>query len=101
MANFTRYMRVALLLGAVPSGASHAQGALAFAVQSPRLPAASGRTSTAQVSLEAFIQELQATYKVNFLYRNQLITGRYLAKAHPTFKSAQGWPVHHRAQAHG
>ncbi|MGI4820048.1 MAG: SusC/RagA family TonB-linked outer membrane protein [Janthinobacterium lividum] len=87
MANFTRYMRVALLLGAVPSGASHAQGALTFAVQSPHLPPASGRTSTAQVSLEAFIQELQATYKVNFLYRNQLITGRYLAKTHPTFKS--------------
>ena len=88
MANFTRYVRLALLLGAVPSGASRAQGVLAFASQSSRPPVASARASaTAQVSLEAFIQELQTTYKVNFLYRNQLITGRYLAKAHPAFKS--------------
>jgi hypothetical protein len=87
MANFTRYVRLALLLGAVP-GASRAQGALALASQTPRQPLASARASaTSQVALESFIQELQATYKVNFLYRNQLITGRYLAKAHPAFKS--------------
>ncbi|RZL14074.1 MAG: SusC/RagA family TonB-linked outer membrane protein, partial [Hymenobacter sp.] len=85
MANFTRYVRLALLLGAVP-GASRAQGGLAFASQNPRPPVASARAS-AQVSLETFIQELQTTYKVNFLYRNQLITGRYVAKAHPAFKS--------------
>ena len=88
MANFTRYVRLALLLGAVPSGASRAQGLLALASQSPHPPVASARASAAtQVSLETFIQELQTTYKVNFLYRNQLISGRYLAKAHPTFKS--------------
>ena len=64
MANFTRYVRLALLLGAVPSAASRAQGSLAFASQNPRPPAASTRASAAaQVSLEAFIQELQATYK--------------------------------------
>jgi len=88
MANFTRYMRLALLLGAVPSGASRAQAILAFASQSQHPSVAAGRASAAaQVSLETFIQELQTTYKVNFLYRNQLITGRYVAKAHPAFKS--------------
>ncbi|RZK60391.1 MAG: SusC/RagA family TonB-linked outer membrane protein, partial [Hymenobacter sp.] len=85
MANFTRYVRLALLLGAVP-GASRAQGALSLAVQNPRPPVAPARAA-AHVSLEAFIQELQATYKVNFLYRNQLVTGRYVSKAHPAFKS--------------
>ncbi|WP_055562784.1 SusC/RagA family TonB-linked outer membrane protein [Hymenobacter sp. AT01-02] len=39
MANFTRYVRLAALLGAVPSGASQAQGAWALALQNPPTPA--------------------------------------------------------------
>ena len=87
MANFTRYVRLALLFGAVPSAASRAQGVLAIAVQTPTAMAtAPSYPPAAQQSLEALLQALKETYKVDFFYRSQLATGQYVA-SHPAFKS--------------
>ncbi|MBG8555463.1 SusC/RagA family TonB-linked outer membrane protein [Hymenobacter guriensis] len=79
MANFTRYVCQALLLGIVTSGASRAQGVLALA--------SSGSVRPAQVdghanleTLEDFLQELKATYKVTFFYRSQLTAGKSLPR---------------------
>ena len=86
MATFTRSVRLALLLGTLPSLASRAQTVLALAAQeAPAPPAALPRP--AQQSLEDFLQELRKTYRVTFLYRSQLTEGRYLAPDHPAFKT--------------
>ncbi len=86
MAHSTRFVRLALLLGALPSGATHAQQALALALQSPVAPASQPRSGQQQ-SLEGLLQELKATYRVNFFYRSQVTEGKYLSKQHPAFKS--------------
>ncbi|GAB3298214.1 SusC/RagA family TonB-linked outer membrane protein [Hymenobacter tenuis] len=79
MANFTRYVCQALLLGIVTSGASRAQGVLALASPGPVRPAqADGRDNLE--TLEGFLQELKATYKVTFFYRSQLTAGKSLPR---------------------
>ncbi|MCR5890998.1 TonB-dependent receptor [Hymenobacter sp. J193] len=79
MANFTRYVCQALLLGIVTSSASRAQGALAMA--SARSAGSTQASSHASLeTLEEFLQELKATYKVTFLYRSQLTVGKSLPR---------------------
>ncbi|GAB3855151.1 TonB-dependent receptor [Hymenobacter terrigena] len=87
MANFTRYARYAVLLGSLPAGASRAQGALALVTQNA--PAGEGRFRSApqQQPLTGVLKDLETRYKVTFFYRGEVMSGKYLDPAHPTFKS--------------
>lgn len=86
MANFTRFVRLALLLGSLPSGASQAQGALALALQKTA-PVPGRHQAATQQPLEDLLQALKATYQVSFFYRSQLTQGEFVARQHPAFKS--------------
>jgi len=85
MANSTRLVRLALLLGCLPSSASQAQQALAFAIQHSPTPLAAG--PSLQQPLRDVLQELESTYKVTFFYTGELTEGKYLDQTHPAFKS--------------
>ncbi len=84
MANSTRFVRLALLLSCLPSGASQAQEALAFAVQ--KLSTANPAVA-AQQPLRDVLRELESTYKVTFFYLGEVAEGKYLDRARPAFPS--------------
>ena len=86
MATFTRFVRLALALGALPTGASQAQEAVAFALQAEQ-PSTPQPGAASQQSLESLLQELKDTYKVSFFYRSQLTAGKSIARSHPAFRS--------------
>jgi TonB-linked SusC/RagA family outer membrane protein len=88
MANFTRFVRLALALGTLPAGATPAQQVLALARQAARpvIPQP-GLTAQQPQSLESLLQELKTTYKVSFFYRSQLTQGKVVSRQHPAFKS--------------
>jgi TonB-linked SusC/RagA family outer membrane protein len=85
MANSTRFVRLALLLGYLPNGASHAQDALAFATQ--KAPAKVSASLAVQQPLRDVLRELEGTYKVTFFYLGELTAGKYLDRSRPTFTS--------------
>ncbi|MGI4871777.1 MAG: SusC/RagA family TonB-linked outer membrane protein [Janthinobacterium lividum] len=88
MAKFTRFVRLALALGALPSGASYAQHTLALATSQDVRPTTAETNDTAQQqSLESLLQELKTTYKVSFFYRSQLTQGKTVDRHRAAFKS--------------